>query len=219
MPALSSDDKKLIALAHQFCDLLEKRYPEAQCSLESEGEGWKLMIMGILSAQCTDARVNIVCRDLFKIYPTPEAVAESDPIAFEEMVRPCGFFRMKAKNIRASCAKLVNEYHGKLPETIEELVLFPGVGRKIANLLIGDVYHKPAIVTDTHCIRICGRIGLYPESLKEPQKIEKILIPLIQPEKSADFCHRLVEFGRDICDARAPKCDICPAKDLCLHNK
>lgn len=209
-------DKKR-TLARAFCDRLEKIYPEATCALESGGEAWKLLIMGRLSAQCTDARVNIVCRELFAKYPTADAVADCELSDLEAIVRPCGLYKVKAKNIKDSCIMLRDEYGGVLPDTMEELLRFPGVGRKIANLLIGDIFGKPAIVTDTHCIRICGRVGIYPEALKDPVKIEKILVPLIIPEKQSDFCHRLVTFGRDICTARAPKCGECPVSDICKH--
>ena len=205
--------------AREFCARLEKIYPEAQCALESGGEAWKLLIMGRLSAQCTDARVNIVCRELFEKMPTLEAVADCDLAELEEIVRPCGLYRTKAKNIKDACIMVRDEFGGKLPDTMEELLKLPGVGRKIANLLLGDVFGKPAIVTDTHCIRICGRIGLYPESLKDPVKIEQILIPLIEPEKQSDFCHRLVQYGRDVCTARAPKCEECEMRDICKHAR
>ncbi len=207
------------ALAHEFCDRLEKIYPEAVCALESGGEAWKLLIMGRLSAQCTDARVNIVCRELFSRYPTLEAVADCDISELEAIVRPCGLYKTKAKNIKDACIMLRDEYGGQLPDTMEELLKFPGVGRKIANLLLGDIFGKPAIVTDTHCIRICGRVGLYAETLKDPVKIEKILVPLIIPEKQADFCHRLVMFGRETCTARSPKCAECACADICGHFK
>ncbi|MBE6612262.1 MAG: endonuclease III [Ruminococcaceae bacterium] len=205
--------------AREFCARLEKIYPEAQCALESGGEAWKLLIMGRLSAQCTDARVNIVCRELFERMPTLEAVADCDLHELEEIVRPCGLYKTKAKNIKDACIIVRDRHGGVLPDTMEELLELPGVGRKIANLLLGDVYGKPAIVTDTHCIRICGRIGLYPESLKDPVKIEKILIPLIEPEKQSDFCHRVVQYGRDVCTARSPKCGECPMRDICLHEE
>lgn len=204
-------------LAREFCDRLEKIYPEAQCALEFGGEAWKLLIMGRLSAQCTDARVNIVCRELFGKYPTADAVADCELSELEAIVRPCGLYKVKAKNIKDSCIMLRDQYGGVLPDTMEELLKFPGVGRKIANLLLGDIFGKPAIVTDTHCIRICGKIGIYPETLKDPVKIEKILVPLIIPEKQSDFCHRLVTFGRDTCTARAPKCGECPVSDICRH--
>ena len=210
---------KKIALAHEFCDRLEKIYPVAECALESGGEAWKLLIMGRLSAQCTDARVNIVCRELFSVYPTLENIADCELSRLEEIVRPCGLYKTKAKNIKDACIMLRDDYDGALPDTMEALLKFPGVGRKIANLLLGDIFKKPAIVTDTHCIRICGRIGLYDEKLKDPVKIERILVPLIIPEKQADFCHRLVMFGREICTARSPSCGECPVADICKHNK
>lgn len=209
---------KLTALAHEFCERLEKIYPNAECALEAGGEAWKLLVMGRLSAQCTDARVNIVCRELFEVCPTARALADCELSEIERIVRPCGLYKTKAKNIKDACIMLCDEYGGVLPDTMEELLRFPGVGRKIANLLLGDIYKKPAIVTDTHCIRICGRVGLYPEALKDPVKIERILIPLIEPEKQSDFCHRIVMFGRDTCTARAPKCEGCPIGDICKHN-
>ncbi len=205
-------------LADEFCIRLENIYPEAVCALESGGEAWKLLVMGRLSAQCTDARVNIVCRELFLRYPTVNDMAECELSELEAIVRPCGLYKTKAKNIKDSCMMLRDRYDGILPDTMEELLKFPGVGRKIANLLLGDIFGKPAIVTDTHCIRICGRVGLYSESLKDPVKIEKILIQLIQPDKQSDFCHRLVIFGRETCTARAPKCSKCPISDICKHK-
>ena len=199
--------------------MLEERYPEATCALEYEGEPWRLLIMGRLSAQCTDARVNIVCRELFAEFPTLEALADAPLARIEELVRPCGLFRTKAANIKDSCIMLRDEYNGVLPDQMDALLQFPGVGRKIANLLLGDIYHKPAIVADTHCIRICGRLGAYPETLKDPAKVEKTLVGLIEPEKQSDFCHRIVWFGREVCTARSPKCGECPLSELCHSNK
>ena len=212
-------DKKKAAL---IVAELEKIYPEAQCALQSGGDGWKLLIMGRLSAQCTDARVNIVCNSkggLFERFPTLESVADCDLSELEEIVRPCGLYRTKAKNIRDACRMLVDDYNGVIPDDMDELLKLPGVGRKIANLLLGDIYRKPAIVADTHCIRVCGRLGFYPESVKDPVKVEKILAPVIEPEKSADFCHRIVNFGRDVCTARSPKCGDCPLSGLCEHER
>lgn len=203
--------------AAEITAALEKIYPEAQCALESGGEDWKLLIMGRLSAQCTDVRVNIVCRELFEKMPTLESVADCELSELEEIVRPCGLYKTKAKNIRDACKMLIENYSGRVPDSMDELLKLPGVGRKIANLLLGDIYKKPAIVADTHCIRICGRLGFYPESLKDPVKVEKILTPLIEPSKSSDFCHRIVNFGRDICTARAPKCPDCPLREFCAH--
>lgn len=196
---------------------LKEVYPEAGCALEAGGDPWRLLVMGRLSAQCTDARVNIVCRELFERFPDAQAMAKAPLPEIEQIVRPCGLFRTKAANIRDASELLVSEYGGVLPGTMDELLKFPGVGRKIANLLIGDVFGGPAVVADTHCIRICGRLGMYPESQKDPTRVEQILVPLLPPEESSDFCHRIVQFGRDTCTARAPKCAACPLRDLCPH--
>ena len=197
---------------------LKKLYPEAECALEYGGQAWKLLIMGRLSAQCTDARVNIVCRELFKKYPTLASVAECDLSELEEIVRPCGLYRTKAKNIKDSAIMLIDEYGGALPDSMDELLRFPGVGRKIANLLLGDIFGMPAIVADTHCIRICGRLGIYSEKEKDPTKVERILKELVSPDESSDFCHRIVLFGREYCSARSPRCTECPIKELCERN-
>ena len=194
---------------------LKALYPDAACSLEYEGEPWKLLVMGRLSAQCTDARVNIVCRELFKKYPTPKSLSDGDINEIEEIVRPCGLYRVKSADIKAECERLVRVHGGVLPDTMEELLAFPGVGRKIANLLLGDIFKKGGVVTDTHCIRICGRLGFYPTELKDPARVEKILTPLIETSEQSDFCHRLVIFGREICTARAPACDGCPLRSIC----
>lgn len=198
---------------------LKELYPEAICSLEYGGEPWKLLVMGRLSAQCTDARVNIVCRELFERYPTAQALADGELSEIEEIVRPCGLFRTKAADIKSECKRLCEVYGGVLPDTVEELLTFDGVGRKIANLLVGDIYKKGGVVTDTHCIRICGRLGFYPEELKEPRKVEKILTELIATEEQSDFCHRLVLFGRETCRARGPMCEECRLSELCTHYK
>ena len=205
-------------LGLEAAERLKTLYPDATCTLDADRDPWKLLVMGRLSAQCTDARVNIVCRDLFARFPTAESMAYADLSEIEKLVRPCGFYHAKATNIRDSSRILVERYGGRLPDTMEELLQFPGVGRKIANLLLGDVYGKPAIVTDTHCIRICGRLGFYPESLKDPVRVEKILVPLIPPEESAAFCHRIVDFGRDVCRAQSPRCESCPLADICAHH-
>ncbi len=190
--------------------VLEEVYPDPTCALLYEGDPWRLLVMGRLSAQCTDARVNEVCKELFTVYPSAEAMAEAPLAEIAAIVRPCGLYRTKAENIKDASRMLVDAYHGELPDTMEELLKFPGVGRKIANLLLGDIFHQPAVVTDTHCIRICGRLGMYPEKLKDPKKVEDILVDLIAPEKSSDFCHRIVNFGREYCMARAPRCGECP---------
>lgn len=194
---------------------LKKIYPEAVCALEFDGEPWKLLVMGRLSAQCTDARVNIVCKELFAKFPTCESLARAGYEEIEDIIRPCGLFRTKAKSIKDACIMLCDEYDGKLPDEMEELLKFPGVGRKIANLLLGDIFHKPAIVADTHMIRICGRFGIYPQKLKDPHKVELIMSELVEPEEQSDLCHRIVQFGRDTCSARAPRCAECPIAHLC----
>lgn len=194
---------------------LKRVYPDAACALEFGGEGWRLLVMGRLSAQCTDARVNIVCRELFQKYPTCEGLAYAELEDIESIVRPCGLYHTKAKNIKDSCRILVEEYGGVLPEDMDELLKLPGVGRKIANLLLGDIYNKPAIVADTHMIRICGRLGMYPATLKDPYKVELIMSELVEPSEQSDLCHRIVQFGRDICSARSPKCNACPIADKC----
>ena len=198
---------------------LKDVYPEATCALEYGGDPWRLLVMGRLSAQCTDARVNIVCRELFREFPTPEAMADADLSRIEEIVKPCGLYRMKASSIKEASAMLVNEHGGVLPADMDALLSFPGVGRKIANLLLGDVYGLPSVVCDTHCMRICGRFGMYKEDLRDPVKIEKILLELLPEGEGSDFCHRIVNFGRDVCSARSPKCDECPLSDLCLHKE
>ena len=199
----------------KIVEALKVVYPEAKCSLEYEGDPWKLLIMGRLSAQCTDARVNIVCRELFAKFPDAYALAEAPYEEIEEIIKPCGLFRVKAQSIKDASVRLVRDYGGVLPDTMEELLKFEGVGRKVANLLLGDLFHKPAIVADTHCMRICGRFGMYREGMKDPYKTEKILSELIEPTEQSDFCHRMVLFGRDYCRAQSPKCDTCPIKNIC----
>lgn len=198
---------------------LKERYPNAECALQYEGEPWRLLVMGRLSAQCTDARVNIVCQELFDRFPTPRAMADGSIEEIENIVRPCGLYHTKAANIKDACARLMDVYGGALPDSMDELLTFPGVGRKIANLLLGDIYHHPAIVADTHCIRISGRLGLVPAGCKDPTKVERALIPIIAPEEQSDFCHRIVWFGREVCSARAPKCNECPLADLCPSHQ
>lgn len=198
---------------------LEKLYPDAACSLEYEGEAWKLLVMARLSAQCTDARVNIVSKELWKAYPTLDALSHADLYELENIVRPCGLYKTKAKSILESAKILIERHGGKVPETMDELLALPGVGRKIANLMLGDVFGQPNIVTDTHCIRICGKLGFYPTSEKNPEKIEKILAGCIEKPIQSDFCHRIVLFGRDICTARSPKCGECPLNTVCKTKK
>ena len=196
---------------------LKKIYPEATCALEYEGDPWKLLVMGRLSAQCTDARVNIVCRELFSTFPTARDMADGDLAEIERIVKPCGLYRMKASSIKEASRMLVEDFDGLLPREMDELLKLPGVGRKIANLVLGDVYGLPSVVCDTHCMRICGRFGMYREGLKDPDKIEKILLELLPYGEGSDFCHRIVNFGREVCTARSPKCTECPLKDLCEH--
>ncbi len=200
-------------------DRLKEIYPSAECALKYEGSPWRLLVMGRLSAQCTDARVNIVCEELFERFPTAESMAYGDLSEIERIVKPCGLYRMKAANIQDASRMLVEEFGGELPSDMDSLLRFPGVGRKIANLLLGDIFGLPAVVCDTHCIRICGRLGMYPEKLKDPVKIEKILTELIDGEEGSDFCHRIVWFGREVCTARGPRCEECPLRDLCEKRR
>ncbi len=199
----------------KIVEILKKHYPSALCSLEYEGSGYKLLVMGRLSAQCTDERVNIVCRDLFKKYPSAKDLADGELEDIEAIVKPCGLYKMKAKSIKEACHLLHYTYNDIVPNTMEELLAFPGVGRKIANLLLGDLYGMPAIVADTHCMRICGRLGMYKEGQKDPLKTERIMAELIEPQEQSDFCHRIVLFGREYCKAQGPRCKECPIKELC----
>ena len=211
-----AEKKKRLSL---IVERLKKIYPEAECALHYGGDPWKLLVMGRLSAQCTDARVNIVCKELFKRFPDAESMANGDINEIEEIIKPCGLYRMKADNIREASRMLITDFDGKLPDNMDDLLKLPGVGRKIANLLLGDVFGKEAIVCDTHCIRICGRLGMYPEKEKDPTKIEKILRELIDLKEGSDFCHRIVFFGRETCTARSPMCESCPMSDLCLKRE
>ena len=193
--------------------LLEQKYPEAPCALHYTKD-YELMIAVRLSAQCTDARVNLITPALFATYPTLEDMANADIARVEEIIHSCGFFRQKAKDIVLACQMLLTEHDGKVPNSMDALLKLPGVGRKTANLLLGDLYGQPgSVVCDTHCIRICGRLGL--SKGKEPEKVEKQLRAILPPEKSSDFCHRIVLFGREVCIARSPKCAECPLSHLC----
>ena len=214
--------KEKIDLASVVVARLKMIYPDAECALHWGGgadNAWKLLVMGRLSAQCTDARVNIVCETLFECFPTARALGDGELAEIEEIVKPCGLYRMKASDIKRACKLLCDEYGGVIPDQMDELLKFPGVGRKIANLLLGDLYNKPAIVADTHCIRICGRLGFYPEDQKDPVKTEKIMSELVEPTEQSDFCHRIVWFGREYCMARSPRCSDCPLGDVCIGNK
>ena len=202
----------------EIVERLKSVYQEATCALEFGGDPLRLLVMGRLSAQCTDARVNIVCRELFARFPTLDSLADAPLEKIEEIVRPCGLFRTKADSIKRACTMVRDDFGGKVPDSMNDLLLLPGVGRKIANLILGDIYHLPAIVADTHCIRICGRFGMYPTSLKDPTKVEKIMSELVEPSEQSDFCHRIVQFGRDTCSARSPKCAECPIRELCGYK-
>ena len=212
MPA----ETEVLSRAEEIVGRLEKVYPEARCSLVCE-KPYELLIAVRLSAQCTDARVNIVTKELFKRFPTLESFAEADLSEVEEIVKPCGLFHTKAKSVIELSKKLLNDFGGVVPDNMEDLLSLPGVGRKTANLILGDVYKQPAVVTDTHCIRICERLGL--SSGSDPLKVEMRLREVLPMDRASDFCHRLVNFGRDTCSARKPKCDGCPLADLCEYNK
>ena len=196
----------------EIIDLLKQRYPEAPCALHYTKD-YELMIAVRLSAQCTDARVNLVTPALFAEYPTLEAMASADISRVEQLVHSCGFYKHKARDIVLGCQMLLTDYQGRVPGTMEQLLRIPGVGRKTANLLLGDLYAQPgSVVCDTHCIRICGRLGL--SQGKDPEKVETQLRAILPPAESSDFCHRIVLFGRDCCTARNPDCGNCP---LAIH--
>ena len=195
--------------------LLKIRYPEAPCALHYKSD-YELMIAVRLSAQCTDARVNLVTPGLFAAYPTLEAMAQADIADVEEHVHSCGFYKHKARDIVLACQMLLSDYGGKVPGTMDELLRLPGVGRKTANLLLGDLYGVPgSIVCDTHCMRICERLGL--SKGRDPEKVEKQLRAILPPEESSDFCHRIVLYGREVCTARNPKCDECELAMYCTE--
>lgn len=205
-------DKQELALV--VIDRLKKEYPDADCTLDYD-DAWKLLVSVRLAAQCTDARVNVVVEGLYEKYPDVNALAEATPEEIEEIVRPCGLGKSKARDISACMRILRDEYGGKVPDDFNKLLKLPGVGRKSANLIMGDVFGKPAIVTDTHCIRLCNRIGLV-DGIKEPRKVEMELWKIIPPEEGSDFCHRLVYHGRDVCTARTkPHCEKCCLADIC----
>lgn len=196
---------------------LKREYPDARCSLEYD-EAWKLLVQVRLAAQCTDARVNVVVKDLYKKYPDVKSLSEAPVEEIEKIVRPCGLGRSKARDISA-CMKLLHEkYKDIVPDNLEELLKLPGVGRKSANLIVGDIYGKPAIVTDTHCIRLCNRIGIV-DNIKEPKKVEMELWKLVPPEEGNGLCHRFVYHGREVCTARTkPYCERCCLADICEKN-
>ncbi len=200
--------------ALEIIERLKQEYPESGCSLEYD-EAWKLLVSVRLAAQCTDARVNVVVQKLYEKFPDVNALAEASVDDIEKIVHPCGLGRSKARDISACMKLLRDQYGGKVPEDFEKLLELPGVGRKSANLVMGDVFGKPAIVTDTHCIRLTNRMGLV-DGIKEPAKVEKELWKIIPPEEGNSFCHRLVDHGRAICTARTkPYCDRCCLNDIC----
>ena len=201
--------------ALKIVELLEQEYPDALCSLEYEKD-YELLFATRLAAQCTDERVNKVTPTLYSRYPSLEALAEAKVEDVEEIIRSCGFFHTKARDIIAASQMLLVDFGGVVPDNMEDLLKLPGVGRKTANIILGDVYHKPAVVTDTHCIRLANRMGLAVG--KEPYKVEMQLAELIPPEKQSDFCHRLVLHGRAVCSARKPNCEICVLHDVCAKK-
>ena len=199
---------------NSILDILKTRYPDAPCALHYSKD-YELMIAVRLSAQCTDARVNLITPALFSAYPTLEDMAQADIADIERLVHSCGFYKHKARDIVLGCQMLLADYDGKVPGTMEQLLRIPGVGRKTANLLLGDLYAVPgSVVCDTHCIRISARLGLT-DGTKDPEKCEQQLRKILPPEESSDFCHRIVLFGRDICTARGPKCGECPLSPWC----
>lgn len=200
--------------ALEVIERLKKRYPDADCTLDYD-QAWKLLVSVRLAAQCTDARVNVVVEALYDKYPTVKALAQASPEEIEEIVRPCGLGKSKARDISA-CMKILDEqYDGNVPDDFQALLKLPGVGRKSANLIMGDVFGKPAIVTDTHCIRLSNRIGLV-DGIKDPKKVEMELWKIIPPEEGSELCHRLVYHGREVCTARTtPHCDRCCLADIC----
>ena len=204
-------------LAEEIIERLKAEYPDAECSLEYD-EAWKLLVSVRLAAQCTDERVNIIVEKLYKKYPDVKSLADADVDSIEAIVRPCGLGRSKAKDISACMKILRDKYDCQVPKTFDELLALPGVGRKSANLIMGDVFGEPAIVTDTHCIRLVNRMGLV-DGFTEPKKVEMALWKIIPPEEGNDFCHRLVYHGRAVCTARTtPYCEKCCLNDICKKN-
>ena len=201
-------------MALEVIKRLKEEYPDADCTLDYN-EAWKLLVSVRLAAQCTDARVNIIVEKLYEKYPDVDALAKAEPEQIEEIVRPCGLGKSKSRDISACMSMLKEKYNGKVPDDFNELLKLPGVGRKSANLIMGDVFGKPAIVTDTHCIRLTNRMGLV-DGIKEPKKVEMALWKIIPPEEGSEFCHRLVYHGREVCSARTkPHCEKCCLNDIC----
>ena len=202
--------------ALEVIERLKKEYLDADCTLDYD-EAWKLLVSVRLAAQCTDARVNIVVKDLFAKYPSPAALAAATPEEIEEIVKPCGLGKSKARDIHKCMTTLVEQYNGQVPDDFDKLLKLPGVGRKSANLIMGDVFGKPAIVTDTHCIRLTNRMGLV-DGIKDPKKVEMALWKIIPGEKGSDFCHRLVNHGREVCTARKAYCEKCCLQEVCKKS-
>lgn len=212
--AKENTEQKKKKLVLKLIERLKEAYPEAGCTLDYD-DAWKLLVSVRLAAQCTDARVNVVVEKLYEKYPDVAALAKATPEEIEVIVRPCGLGKSKARDISACMKILQDEYQGKVPSDFDALLKLPGVGRKSANLIMGDVFGKPAIVTDTHCIRLVNRMGLV-DGIKEPKKVEMALWKLIPPKEGSDFCHRLVYHGREICTARTkPHCEQCCVSDVC----
>ncbi len=211
---MNKKDKILTDKAISVANILKEHY-SSECALLYQGEAWKLLVLARLSAQCTDKRVNIVSVELFNTYPTLKEMAECDINKLEEIIKPCGLYHMKAKDIKSSCQMLIERFDGKVPDSMDDLLLLSGVGRKIANLILGDIYGQPAVVADTHCIRISEKLGFTKINEKNPVKVEKVLKQYLPPEEQSDFCHRIVQFGREVCSARSPKCESCFLCDYC----
>lgn len=204
-------------LAMEVIARLKKTYPDAGCTLDYN-EAWKLLVSVRLAAQCTDARVNTVVPKLYEKFPDVNALADAPVEEIEEIIHPCGFWRSKAKDISACMKMLRDKYDGQVPEDFDALLSLPGVGRKSANLIMGDVFGKPAIVTDTHCIRLCNRIGLV-DQIREPKKVEMALWKIVPPQEGNDLCHRFVLHGREVCTARtSPHCEKCCLAEICGKN-
>lgn len=214
---ITIEDKKKMELAAVVIDRLAKEYPDADCTLDYD-QAWKLLVSVRLAAQCTDARVNVVVEKLFAEYPSIDALAEATPEEIEAYVHPCGLGKSKARDISACMRMLRDKFDSQVPDDFDALLSLPGVGRKSANLIMGDVFGKPAMVTDTHCIRLCNRIGLV-DNCKDPKKVEMVLWKIIPPEEGSDLCHRFVLHGREVCTARThPYCDKCCMNDICAKN-
>ena len=201
--------------AKNIVEILKQHYPDT-CSLVAEKD-YQLLFSTRLAAQCTDARVNIVTKDLYSRFPTVEALADADYEEICEIIKSCGLYRTKARDLKLGAQMIVERFGGKVPDTMEDLLEIPGIGRKTANLMLSDFFGKPAVVTDTHCIRISNRLGLIDPPTKDPYKVELALCAIVEPQEQASLCHRFVHFGRDICTARSPQCHRCPLQKLCAQ--